>query len=314
MAWQYLPRARLIAGDSLGALFAPATQIVGGAASGAAVQPRRYRNVGDHGRPRDDGRRAAHASRRLDLHADARAPRLSAVGRSAARDSSGRRRRHRRPREVQLALAFSLGGIAAAVRFRNTLDDSKDAVYVFLAIGIGIAAAVDLPVAMVISIMFNIVAVAMWFTDFGRTPVALDGRLGERRLERARELARTGTFVARIDDEVLKEMTAEQLEGVAKRAWMRAREHDPEGMQRQAAAGVAHRGADAGRRRAFVRSSKRSWPKRPNGGRPMLLRLRDDGLTVIEYLVLPKKSTSPDELLSQLRACGGVDPVEAEIH
>ncbi|MEO5588489.1 MAG: hypothetical protein ABIS03_02795, partial [Gemmatimonadaceae bacterium] len=32
-----------------------------------------------------------------------------------------------------LALAFSLGGIVAAVRFRNSLDDSKDAVYVFLA-------------------------------------------------------------------------------------------------------------------------------------------------------------------------------------
>ena len=31
-----------------------------------------------------------------------------------------------------LALAFSLAGIVAAVRFRNSLDDSKDAVYVFL--------------------------------------------------------------------------------------------------------------------------------------------------------------------------------------
>lgn len=29
-----------------------------------------------------------------------------------------------------LALAFSLAGIVAAVRFRNTLDDSKDAVYI----------------------------------------------------------------------------------------------------------------------------------------------------------------------------------------
>src|SRR5512142_1067177 len=48
--------------------------------------------------------------------------------------------------KYSLALAFSLGGIAAAVRFRNSLDDSKDAVYVFLVIGIGIATAVDLPV------------------------------------------------------------------------------------------------------------------------------------------------------------------------
>jgi hypothetical protein len=32
-----------------------------------------------------------------------------------------------------IALAFSLGGIVAAVSFRNTLRDTKDAVYIFLA-------------------------------------------------------------------------------------------------------------------------------------------------------------------------------------
>ena len=39
--------------------------------------------------------------------------------------------------KYSVALAFSLGGIVAAVRFRNTLDDSKDAVYVFLVTGVG---------------------------------------------------------------------------------------------------------------------------------------------------------------------------------
>src|SRR5689334_4685103 len=37
--------------------------------------------------------------------------------------------------KYSVALAFSLAGIVAAVRFRNTLDDSKDAVYIFLATG-----------------------------------------------------------------------------------------------------------------------------------------------------------------------------------
>ena len=54
--------------------------------------------------------------------------------------------------KYSVALAFSLAGIVAAVRFRNTLDDSKDAVYVFLATAIGLASAVNLPVAVVISI------------------------------------------------------------------------------------------------------------------------------------------------------------------
>src|SRR2546430_11285380 len=39
-----------------------------------------------------------------------------------------------------LVLAFSLAGLAAAVRFRNTLKDSKDAVYIFVAMGVGLAA------------------------------------------------------------------------------------------------------------------------------------------------------------------------------
>ncbi len=38
-----------------------------------------------------------------------------------------------------LPRGFALAGVVAAVRFRNTLDDAKDAVYVFLAIAIGMA-------------------------------------------------------------------------------------------------------------------------------------------------------------------------------
>ena len=37
------------------------------------------------------------------------------------------------------ARAFALAGVVAAVRFRNSLDDAKDAVYVFLSIAIGMA-------------------------------------------------------------------------------------------------------------------------------------------------------------------------------
>ena len=43
-----------------------------------------------------------------------------------------------------LALAFSLAGIVAAVRFRTTLDEPLDAVYLFLVIGTGLAAGVQL--------------------------------------------------------------------------------------------------------------------------------------------------------------------------
>jgi len=62
-----------------------------------------------------------------------------------------------------LALAFSLAGVVAAVRFRNTLRDTKDAVYIFLAVGIGLAAGVQaLVVALILSGLFNIVVFVLW--------------------------------------------------------------------------------------------------------------------------------------------------------
>jgi hypothetical protein len=62
-----------------------------------------------------------------------------------------------------LALAFGLAGIVAAVRFRNTLNDSKDAVYIFLALAVGVASGVGaLDVALVLSASFNAVVLVLW--------------------------------------------------------------------------------------------------------------------------------------------------------
>jgi len=67
-----------------------------------------------------------------------------------------------------IALAFSLAGIVAAVRFRTTLEDTKDAVYVFLAIGVGLASGVQaLGLALVLSVVFNSVILVLWATKFG---------------------------------------------------------------------------------------------------------------------------------------------------
>jgi hypothetical protein len=66
-----------------------------------------------------------------------------------------------------LALAFSLAGIVAAVRFRNNLKESGDAVYIFGSIGIGFATGIhSISVAAVLSIVFVIVELALWKFDF----------------------------------------------------------------------------------------------------------------------------------------------------
>jgi len=68
-----------------------------------------------------------------------------------------------------LALAFSLAGVVGAVRFRTTLRDSRDLVYVFLSIVVGFAAGVQsLAVGAVVSIVFNFVLVITWRYDYGR--------------------------------------------------------------------------------------------------------------------------------------------------
>jgi Domain of unknown function (DUF4956) len=66
-----------------------------------------------------------------------------------------------------LALAFSLAGIVAAVRFRNDLKESGDAVYIFGSIGIGFATGIHaLSVAAVLSIVFVLVELALWKFNF----------------------------------------------------------------------------------------------------------------------------------------------------
>jgi len=68
-----------------------------------------------------------------------------------------------------LALAFSLAGVVAAVRFRTSLADARDVVFIFLAIAVGFAAGTQvLSVAAIVSLMFNFVLVFIWQYDFGR--------------------------------------------------------------------------------------------------------------------------------------------------
>ena len=75
-----------------------------------------------------------------------------------------------------LALAFSLAGIVAAVRFRTTLDEPLDAVYLFLVIGTGLAAGVQLQfVALMASMLFNAVTLVVWRMNLGAQPAVLDG-------------------------------------------------------------------------------------------------------------------------------------------
>ena len=67
-----------------------------------------------------------------------------------------------------LALAFSLAGIAGAVRFRNSLKSSGDALFILLSVGIGLAAGIGaIELAAVISIAFNYTFALLWISEYG---------------------------------------------------------------------------------------------------------------------------------------------------
>ncbi len=69
-----------------------------------------------------------------------------------------------------LALAFSLAGVVAAVRFRFSLAQPSDAMYIFVAIGIGLGAGIGaVGVAAVISAAFVFTTLVIWKLEYGKT-------------------------------------------------------------------------------------------------------------------------------------------------
>jgi hypothetical protein len=215
-----------------------------------------------------------------------------------------------------LALAFSLGGIVAAVSFRNTLRDTKDAVYIFLATGVGLAAGIQsVAFAAALSITYNVVILILWWTDFGRSPANLQGPPAQRRLQRALALSnRTSAFVAMVDDQILKSLTPDQLESLAARAERRRQrsrpDADSDGRERPPEGAPAKKPvefrrldlrvqgpADAARRviEPLLDTSAKRWEfVRAVPG--------SAGGEVLQYRVRLKKSVPAENLLQSLRA------------
>jgi hypothetical protein len=212
-----------------------------------------------------------------------------------------------------LALAFSLAGIVAAVRFRNTLEDSKDAVYIFVATGIGLAAGVDLPVAVALSIIFNVVALFLWYSDLGRSSSPLEGGVAERRLQQARaHVNRPSGFVQRLDEELLKSMSPDQLDALAERAWRRRKRHEPDGDAGPEADSVLRvQATDVDAAMQAVEAMLGEYVKRWTFGSVVH---ESDGTHVIEYTVRLKKSTGPTEFIDALHTRGAPAVILVELH
>ena len=210
-----------------------------------------------------------------------------------------------------LALAFSLAGIVAAVRFRNTLEDSKDAVYIFVATGIGLAAGVDLPVATALSVIFNIVALGLWYSDVGRSSAALEGAVAERRLQQARaHVNRPSGFVQRLDGEILTGMSGEQLDAVAERAWKRRKRNEPAESGERFESLLRVQAVDTDAAMQITEGLLGTYVKRWKFGHIIH---EADGTHVIEYAVQLKKSTVLTDFIDTLHTKGAPAIVSVEL-
>jgi len=71
-----------------------------------------------------------------------------------------------------LALAFGLAAMVAAVRFRVALVEAIDGIYIFSSICVGLAAGIGfLGIAVVMAVFFCYANAILWHLDFGQNPI-----------------------------------------------------------------------------------------------------------------------------------------------
>jgi hypothetical protein len=197
-----------------------------------------------------------------------------------------------------LAVAFSLAGIAGLVRFRNALDDPRDAMYVIVAIAVGLGAGVGaLEAAAALSGLFNLVSVTLWKWNVAQ-PVIVDIALGQQPLPKGRSVLEAITSPRPAERhpapvaEWLEPTVAKPLLGEREIKAERDPSSDREGILR------VHAADDPATRRE-VEDILETFAKR------WALESDDrgaDGLPTLTYEIRLKKRCRPDDLLQALRA------------
>ena len=213
-----------------------------------------------------------------------------------------------------LALAFSLAGIVAAVRFRTTLKDTKDAVYVFLAIGVGLAAGVQhLGVALVLSLVFNAVNLVLWKMNFGNIYADQMNRTG---LTLGDAIAGPGSAESAIsigDARLMAAMSPGELKEVAERLsrmkdYLHA-ESDSKKERKKYCVLMVYTQTVGNAQAAIEPLLERSCER----WRLAEIAPGKENVSVLEYLIRLKEEVPSGVLLDAVRDAGGADVRAAEI-
>jgi uncharacterized protein DUF4956 len=208
-----------------------------------------------------------------------------------------------------LALAFSLAGVVAAVRFRTTLRDARDVVFVFLAIAVGFAAGVQtLAVGALLSVIFNLVLLMSWRYDFGRN--VLEPTASSMWTEPLKNLASKNGQNGVPDRDLVLALTPTKIDALAER-FGRVREVVGPNKKKPRFNAVLSVTTDkVGETQVVVQKVLDKMTKRwildevvSNNGKP----------SEIYYLVRLGKALTRDELLTAMRAKGGDRILSADL-
>ena len=200
-----------------------------------------------------------------------------------------------------LALAFSLAGVVAAIRFRTTVSDSRDIVFIFLAIAVGFATGVQtFTVAILLSISFNFVLLLVWRYDFGRN--VLEPTAGSSWAQPLNELAKVNGGAAVPDRDLLLALTPKKVDLLAQR-FSRVKDLvGSDGKKARYNAVLSITSNDIREAQRQVESVLQHVTKRwkldevvTNSGKP----------SELYYLLRIKKSTVPDDVITAVRGQAG---------
>ena len=201
-----------------------------------------------------------------------------------------------------LALAFSLAGVVAAVRFKSSLADARDVVFIFLAIAVGFAAGTQvLSVAAIVSLMFNFVLVFIWQYDFGRN--VLEPTAAATWSEPLHEIAGKSLDGERVPDrDLMLALTPKKVEVLTERFKRVKSLVGDNGHKARYTAVLSFTTNKVAESQKHVESVLDQYAKRWTLDECVT---RDGKPAECFYLIRPKKSVTRDQLLTEVRKSGG---------
>jgi uncharacterized membrane protein YhiD involved in acid resistance len=126
------------------------------------------------------------------------------------------------------ARAFALAGVVAAVRFRNTLQDTKDAVYIFIAVTIGMGCGTRVyHITVWLSVIMSLTMYLLWKYKFGSSLRSSAKALGKKDVQK---------IYAQTSGEALQHLERELEQQVRLMQWAQMHSDEEKGKKKPNAA------------------------------------------------------------------------------